>query len=86
MEELKLESWQALTIQSLAGERERVTQRAQETINGINAAMERYAKEWGKGDGPFEFSRRPDGVYLVTKETKDEQASGPRAKSESCDR
>jgi len=81
MEDLKLESWQALTIQSLAGERERVAQRAQETINGINAAIERYAKEWADGqEGPFEFSQRPgDGFYLVQvkKETKNDETGGP---------
>jgi len=67
MEDMKLESWQALTIQSLAGERERVAQRAQETVNGISATIERYAKEWADGDGPFEFNQRPDGLYLVSK-------------------
>ena len=76
MEDLKLEEWQRLTIQSLAGERKRVAQRAQETINGINAAIERYAKEWGEGDGPFEFSQRPDGFYLVS---KDETGVAPAA-------
>ena len=65
MNDIKLEEWQALTIQSLAGERIRVEQRAQETINGINTVLERYAKEWGDGDGPFEFSRRAGEWYLV---------------------
>ena len=61
MNDIKLEEWQALTIQALAGERKR----AQERINGINAVLERYAKEWGDGDGPFEFSRRVGEWYLV---------------------
>lgn len=66
MDKIKLEQWQRLTIQSLAGERERVAQRAQETINGINAAIERYATEWADGqEGPFEFQQRPDGFYLM---------------------
>ena len=66
MEEIKLEEWQALTIQSLAGERERVVKRAQETIDGLSATIEKYAKEWADGqDGPFEFNQRSDGLYLV---------------------
>ena len=71
MENIKLEEWQRFTIQSLAGERERVTRRAQETVNGINATIEHYAKEWADGqDGPFEFHQRPDGLYLVSKDAE----------------
>jgi len=78
MEEIKLEEWQALTIQSLAGERERVAKRAQETIDGLSATIERYAKEWADGqDGPFEFTSRPDGLYLVSKD--DEAGMAPAA-------
>lgn len=77
MEDLKLESWQRRTIQSLAGERERVAQRAQETIDGINAAIERYAKEWAEGDGPFKFNQRPDGFYLVEAKKQDDSGMAP---------
>lgn len=76
MEDIKLESWQALTIQSLAGERERVAQRAQETIAGISAAIERYAQEWADEEGPFEFSQRPgDGFYLVQVKKRDDSTN-----------
>ena len=67
MENIKLKEWQRLTIQSLAGERERVAMRAHETINGINAAIKRYAEEWSGEEGLLEFESRPDGLYLVMK-------------------
>ena len=78
MEEIKLEAWQSVTIQALAAQRERVVQQAQDTINGLSATIERYAKEWAAGqDGPFEFSQRPDGLYLVSKD--DETGMAPAA-------
>ena len=62
----KLEEWQKVTIQALAAQRERVAQQAQKTINGINAAIDRYAREWADGrEGPLGFKVRPDGMYLV---------------------
>ena len=67
MDEIKLEEWQRLTIQSLAGERERVAQRAQETVKGINATLKHYSEEWAGEEGLFEFDQRPDGLYLVSK-------------------
>ena len=72
----KLEEWQALTIQSLDGERARVAKEAQGRINGITAAIQRYAKEWGDGEGPCDFEARPDdGLYLVRKQ--DERGVAP---------
>jgi hypothetical protein len=64
MEEIKLESWQRLTVESLAGERERLAKR----IGGINAALKHYTEEWAEEEGSFEFDQRPDGLYLVTKD------------------
>lgn len=64
MEDIKLEEWQKVTIEALAGQRARLGQ----TITGINEAIEHYAKDWGNGDGPFEFNQRPDGLYLVSKD------------------
>jgi len=62
MEDLKLESWQTLTIQSLAAERERLAKR----IQGINVALGHYAEEWAAGLGGLcEFDARADGLYLV---------------------
>lgn len=74
--ERKLEKWQAATIQSLVGERERTVEEAQKTISGINAAIEHYAKEWADGqEGPFGFESRPDGdLYLVQAKTQDDTA------------
>lgn len=66
MKDIKLETWQRLTIESLAGERDRLANR----IRDINDAMKRYAEEWG--DGSCAFEQRPDGLYLVS---KDEMAS-----------
>ena len=78
MEDIKLESWQALTIESLAERRNRVLQEGQKIIDGINAAMEHHAREWcGGQDGPFEFTPRPDGLYLVSKD--DETGVAPAA-------
>jgi len=78
MEDIKLEEWQALTIESLAERRSRVLQEGQKIIDGLNAAIERYAKEWADGqDGPFEFTPRSDGLYLVSKD--DETGVAPAA-------
>jgi len=68
MEDIKLEQWQALTIQALVGERQRVAERAQSIVNGINATLKRYTEEWADGEGPFEFEQRGDGMYLVEKD------------------
>lgn len=65
MEEIRLQEWQAHTIKALVGQRERVAQQAQETVDGINATLKRYAEEWGDGEGPLIFNQRPDGLYLV---------------------
>lgn len=67
MEEIKLEEWQRLTVESLAGERERLAKR----IGGINAALKHYTEEWAGEDGSFEFDQRPNGLYLVTKNETD---------------
>lgn len=63
MEEIQLEEWQKVTIEALGAQRARLAQ----TIAAINKTMGRYAKEWANGDGPFEFTQRPDGLYLVSK-------------------
>lgn len=69
--EMKLESWQRLTIESLGGERERLAKR----IQAINNAMKHYAEDWADGqDGPFEFDGRSDGLYLVSKNETEEPA------------
>jgi len=78
MEEIKLESWRRLTIESLVGERDRLAKR----IQGINDALKHYAEEWTDGDGPFIFNQRPDGLYLeqvaAIAEKKHDEVSGPR--------
>lgn len=73
MNDLKLQAWQKVTIEALAGQRTRIAQ----TIADINEAIEHYAKDWGDGDGPFEFAPRPDGLYLVSREDETELAPAP---------
>lgn len=70
MEDLKLQEWQKLTIEALAGQRARIAQ----TIAGINEAIQHYAEEWADGQKDpswpwrLEFEQRPDGLYLVSKD------------------
>ena len=74
MGEIKLEEWQSLTIQSLAGERDRLAKR----IRGINDALQHYTAEWADGqEGPFVFNKRPDGLYLVHVGKDDETELAP---------
>ena len=69
MDDLKLESWQRVTIEALVERRSRVAEQANKTVNDINAALKRYTEEWAnRQEGPFEFDGRPDGLYLVVKD------------------
>lgn len=66
--EVKLEEWQAVTIEALVERRSRVAQRAKKTVDGINATLKRYIEDWGDGEGPFEFEKRGDEMYLVVRD------------------